>query len=246
MAAAWSSVALLVLVPAAAAAQGGSVRTVTVYDGHATIEIPSDWNEIPTEVLEFYSLRSAEETGGIVNEVYQYGFRPGDPEADFRPPQVLIQIRESGRIRFGELLHLPEETVIRGLAKRESADVAGPYIEDSRLGEVRFDRESFSLRVSNTLDLTIEGEVIVESASFLTERGTFTVHCYALLKQRLDLVATFDRIIDSVRFDDAVRYRPRFTDRIPRRSPQLMYAIAAALALAILVVHLVQRRRRST
>ena len=54
------------------------VRTVILYQGHATIEVPRDWHDISEESLEFYSLRSAEASGGRVAEIYQYGFRPGD------------------------------------------------------------------------------------------------------------------------------------------------------------------------
>ena len=32
-------------------------------------------------------------------ETYQHGFRPGDPDAEFALPQLLIQIREDGRLR---------------------------------------------------------------------------------------------------------------------------------------------------
>jgi hypothetical protein len=122
----------------------------------------------------------------------------------------------------------------------------GPLLKSLRLNDVFFDRESYTLRVANTLDLKIEGKVLVTSVSFLTERGLFTVHCYALISQHVAMKPVFDRILDSVRIDDAIRYRPRLNDRLPPRPALISYAIAFVLAVVVLVVHLVQRRRRAT
>ena len=98
---------------AAFAGADETVREVSVYGGLVSLEVPESWREIPPEVLEFYSLRSAEASGGRTAEIYQHGFRLGEPEADFAPPQILIQIRESGRIPYGSLLHLPPADVLR-------------------------------------------------------------------------------------------------------------------------------------
>lgn len=221
------------------------MRTVRVYDDHASLEVPADWSEIPPELLEFYSIRSAEASGGVVAETYQHGYRKGNPEADFAPPQILIQIRESGRISYRELLRLPSVEAVRSAAEELDAR-SGPFLRDLAVGEASFDPNSFSLRLTNTLDLSYEGRVIVKSASFLTERGTFTVHCYALLHQQLRMSPIFDRVLSSVRFDDALRYRPRFSDRLPHWSALLSYTIAAALAVAALLFHLIRRRRLKT
>ena len=71
------------------------MRRVEVYQGLATFEIPVDWHEIPTDLIEFYALESAEASGGKLAEFYQHGFRPGNPENDFELPQILVQIKKA-------------------------------------------------------------------------------------------------------------------------------------------------------
>ncbi len=223
-----------------------AMRTVEVYDGLVTLEVPEPWNEIPPDVLEFFSLQSAEDSGGLMVEIYQHGFRPGDPEADFAPPQILIQIKESGRLDSRQFLHLPPIEVVRDHGAAELDERKGPLLEKLRLNEVFFDRENFSIHIATTLDLKFEGKVLVTSVSFLTERGVFTVHCYALISQHVAMKPVFDRILQSVKIDDSIRYRPRLSDRLPPRPALISYTIAFVLAILALVVHLIQRRRRTT
>jgi hypothetical protein len=237
-------IASLALPQVASADTEAAVRTVELYDGLASIEIPIHWNEIPPDVLEFFTLQSAERSGGLVTEFYQHGFRPGNPEADFMPPQILIQIKENGRLSYGQFLHLPPVDELRERSDDRMEEHMGPFMEDLRLNDVFFDRESYSIMVANTLDLSYEGKVVVQSVSYLTERGLFTVHCYALLSQNLRMKSVFADILESVRFDDSLRYHPRLGDRLPPRPALVSYAIAVVLAVIIVVVHLVQRRRR--
>jgi len=219
------------------------VRTVTLYEGHATMEIPRDWHDISEESLEFYSLRSAETSGGRVAEIYQYGFRPGDPEMDFAVPQILIQIRESGRLPYRQFLHLPTLDEMHEEGDERLADRAGPLLRGIELEAAVFDRRRFAIHLTNTLDLAFEGLVSVTTVSFLTERGLFTLHCYAAADQAPLMTPIFDRAIDSVRFDNELRYTPRFGDRWPPRPSTVAYG-AAALVAVILVLSLIRSRRR--
>ncbi len=217
------------------------VRQVSVYDGLVSIEVPISWQEIPTEVLEFYSLRAAEASGGRTAEIYQHGFRPGDPEIDFSLPQILIQIRESGRLAYGQFLHLPPLAELRGDGEQRLAERAGPMLNRVELDEVSFDRASFSLKVTNSLDLTVEGTVRVDTFSFLTERGLFTIHCYAPASQTDMYAPLFADIIASVRLGEDIAYRPRLADRWPPALAVIAYTTAGLSAVILLV--LVIRRR---
>ena len=217
------------------------VRQVSVYDGHVSLEVPVSWQEIPTEVLEFFSLRAAEASGGRTAEIYQHGFRPGDPEMDFALPQILIQIRESGRLAYGQFLHLPPLAELRSDGEQRLAERAGPMLNWVELDEVSFDHASFSLRVTNILDLTVEGIVRVDTFSFLTERGLFTIHCYAPASQTDVYAPLFADIIASVRLDEDIAYRPRLADRWPPTPATIAFA-AAALGTAVLLVLALRRR----
>jgi hypothetical protein len=86
----------------------------------------------------------------------------------------------------------------------------------------------------------------VTSVTFLTERGLVTFHCYALISQNLAMRPVFQNIIDTVRIDDSIRYRPRFSDRLPPKPALISYSIALILAVLTLGIHFAGRRRRST
>jgi len=216
-------------------------RRVLVYGGRASLEVPTTWWEIPEAVLEFHSLRTAEFSGGRSAEIYQHGFRPGDPHLEFALPQVLIQVRESGRLEYGEFLRLPPLEVLRSEGGERLFERAGPLLAGVELENVIFDRKTYSLRVSSILDLKLEGKAKVESASFLTERGLFTVHCYAHFSNAEAMAPVFTAIIDSVLFDEDVAYKARLSDRWPPTPASIMYG-AAALAAAILLLLAIRRR----
>ena len=237
---------VLALLIAAAAPIAANATTdpdpaVAVYDGLVTVHLPEGWQEIPPNVLEYFTLRTAEATGGRTAESYQNGFRPGDPTLEFSLPQVLIQIREEGRISHGHFRRLPSAEEVAARPAGPLTDHRGSLLRDLELTGVTFDRQRYCLRVDSVLDLSIEGRVVVRSASFLTERGLFALHCYEL-EDRIDATApVFEQIIASVRFDDRVAYRPRLTDQwSSRHTAVTLFALAALLAAAALAA----RRRR--
>jgi hypothetical protein len=219
-------------------------RQVSVYGGHVDLEIPAHWEEIPPELLESHSLRMAESTGGRLTEVYQHGFRADDPEADFVLPECLIQIRESGRLRYRQFLELPSIEAIHTDGEGALIDYSGIAARRMELSDAFFDRGAFSLHIRNTLDLSYESEITVESVAFLTERGLFTIHFYARASQIDAMAPVYSRIIDSVRFDDELRYRPRLSDQLPSRTPLILLASALVIAIVGIAIHLIQRRHK--
>ena len=231
--------AIAALTGPAAAADGG--RTVSLYDGLVSLRVPSDWNEIPQGTLEYFSLRTAEATGGRVAEVYQHGFRPGDPQLSLSLPQLLIQIREDGRVPYGSFLRLPRPEEVAAPAGTALSDPRGSGVRDVRLTSLAFDADSYCLRVDSVLDLPFDGPTLVRSASFLTERGTFTLHFYDLEDRGTESAPLFEAMVASVRIDDRLAYRPRPLDRWSSRAAGVaLFAVAALLAAVALGA---QRRR---
>ncbi len=220
-----------------------AVRCVTLYQGHVNLEVPTDWEEIPAEDLESFSLQLAEASGGRVGEVYQHGFFPDSRIVISTLPLILVQIRESGRLPYGQFLHLPPLEKLQRSGSRPIIDRMGPVLSGLDLQKVWYDRKNHTLHLANKLALKTEGRVSVSSVSFLTERGLFTLHCYAHTPQATAVATIFDRIIDSVRFDDALRYQPRFVDRWPPKPSTVAYGAAALIAI-ILVLRLIRSRRR--
>lgn len=222
------------------------VREVSVYDGHVTFEIPADWATISPEVLESHSMRLAEASGGRLTEIYQYGFRSSDPEIEFFLPECLIQIRESGRLSHRRFLRLPNAEEMRETGREPIDERAGPAVREMELSEAVFDRESFSLHLRNTLVLSNEGKTSVKSVAFLTERGLFTMHFYSRIRaiEAMDEISA--HIVDSVRFDDELRYRPRLLDHWPPRPATILVVVGSLIAIIALAVLFLQRRRRQS
>jgi hypothetical protein len=212
-----------------------ATRTETVYQGHVTLEIPITWHEIPEDLLELHSLYTTESSGGRIAELYQHGYRPGNPELDFSLPQSLIQIRESGRLSYRPFLHLP--------SPEEMQATGSALVDGLELDDAFFDRDRYLLRLTNILGLEREIRISVLSASFLTERGFFTLHCYTHTPQTTVVAPIFERVVDSVCIDDELRYRPRLGDLWPPRPSTVAFA-AAAVSLVILIILDLHRRRR--
>jgi len=222
-----------------------AVRNVTLYQGHVTLEVPADWEEIPAEDLESFSLQLAEASGGRVGEVYQHGFFPDSRIVISTLPLILVQIRESGRLPYGQFLHLPPLEELQRTGSRHIIDRMGPVLSGLDLQKVEYDRRNHTLHLANKLVLKTEGKLSVSSVSFLTERGLFTLHCYAHAPQATAVAPIFDRIVDSVRFDDELRYKQRCVDRWPPRPSTVAYSAAALIAI-ILILSLIRSRRRQT
>ena len=238
-----TTILLTLIVIAPADSPGQEVREVSIYDGHMTLEIPADWEEIPSEVLESHSMRLAEASGGRLTEIYQYGFRSSDPEVHFFLPECLVQIRESGRLNYRRFLHLPSAEEMRETGKEPVEERAGPAVRGMELSDAIFDRDSFSLHLRNTLILSQEGKVSVKSVAFLTERGLLTMHFYSRIRatEAMDEIST--RIVDSVRFDDELRYRPRLLDRWPLQPATILVVTGSLIAIIALAIHFTRRRR---
>lgn len=236
---------LLCAVAAAICAADEPARRVDIYGGLASLTLPPGWQEVPPTALEYFSIRTAEATGGRIAEVYQHGFRPGDPQAELSLPQVLVQIREDGRIPYGRLLHLPAPEEVVDPAGTALTDHGGSLLREVRLTGLSFDRNRYCLRVDSVLGLAIEGPVLVRSASFLTERGLLTLHCYEAEARAREVLPIFEAIIDSVQIDDSIAYRPRLTDRWSSAHAAAMLFVLAGLFAVVGVAAWLRARRRS-
>ncbi len=215
------------------------VQPVSIYDGLVAMEIPADWREVDPLHLEELTTRSAEATAGRSVEVYQHGFRPLDSEAESSLPYFLVQIRESGRLRYGRFLHLQPLNSLQDETLRSYPDGIPPFVMGVAVDDLSFDPKSFCLRLEHSLDLRIRGRVRVLTASFLTERGLISFHFVDRERRINDGRLLFGRIVESVRLSPEIAYRPRLTDHLAG----LPFLIAAAVLAAALVAFLLHRRQ---
>lgn len=221
------------------AAADPAFRSIDIYEGGVTMELPGDWLEIDPLHLEELTMWSAEATAGRSVEIYQHGFRPQVPGIDPSLPHILVQIRESGRLRYGRFLHLEPLDDIRDETRRSFPDGIPPLVMGVAVDDVDFDSTTFCLRLEHSLDLRFKGQVTVLSAAFLTERGLVSLHFVDRERRIPEGRALFDRIVGSVRISPEISYRPRVTDHLPGLP---FFGAAAILALA-LIVYLLRRRR---
>jgi hypothetical protein len=235
----------ILMLTAIQATNAPDYRQVAVYGGLVTLDVPADWNEIPPDVLEFYSLRAAETSGGRMAEFYQHGFRPDDPEIDFSLPQFLIQIRESGRLNYRQFLRLPSAEDMRAAGERSLTEHVGPMVSEMEMGGAEFDPETYTLRLDNILNLRLEGDTSVTSVAFLTQRGLFTIHFYARVSESALVEQVFEHIAGSVRIDDQLKYRPRLADHWPPR-PISLFSVAALILVIVVSIHRFRRRHNQS
>jgi hypothetical protein len=215
------------------------VRPVSIYGGLVALEIPGDWREIDSLHLEELTTWSAEATAGRSVEVYQHGFRPQDPGIDPRLPNILVQIRESGRLRYGRLLHLQPLDTLQNETHRSYPDGIPPLVMGVSVEDVSFEPTAYCLRLEHSLDLRFVGRVRVLTAAFLTQRGLVSFH-YVDRERRIgDGRVLFDRVVESVRLSPEIAYQPRMSDHLPG----LPYFIAAAVLAAALIALLLHRRQ---
>lgn len=229
-----------------AAAQHGSAETsfrrVTIYDGQFTMAIPEDWHEIDPLQLEELSMWAADATGGRLVEFYQHGFCPPEFEDDPLLPYMLVQVRESGRLRYGSFVHLAPLGEFQNDTEQTFPHGVPPLTAGVAVDRVAFDRAGYCIRLEHSLDLRVRGRVTVLTAAFLTERGLVILH-YADREKRIDRGrALFDEIVDSVVISPPIAYQPRLSDRWPG----LPFFVAAALVAAALIGFLIHRRRQTS
>lgn len=216
-----------------------ALSPVSIYDGLVAMELPADWLEIDPLHLEELTIWSAEATAGRSVEIYQHGFRPQVPGVDPSLPHLLVQIRESGRLRYGRFLHLEPIDDIRDETRSSFPEGIPPLVMGIAVDEVSFDPATFCLRLEHSLDLRFKGRVTVLSAAFLTERGLVILHFVDRERRIKDGRVLFDRIIDGVQISPEISYQPRATDHLPG----LPFFVAAAIIAGALIVYLLRRGR---
>jgi hypothetical protein len=233
---------MVVLVPAAiSAAQDSPAETAVIYDGMLSFELPEGWREIAATDLEELLMWAAAATAGQSVEFYQHGYIPPEFQADPWLPHILVQIRESGRIPYGEFLHLRPIEEIQNTSKERFPQGLQPLVMGITVDRVSFDESTFCVRLEHALELRFKGPVRVLTAAFLTERGLVAIH-YIDRKMRIDEGRKrFDAIVDSVSIDSSLAYRPRLLDRLPG----LPYFIAAGIVAIVLLAYVLHRRSAS-
>lgn len=222
------------------ASKSPPASSVSIYDGHVTLKLPDNWVEINQGHLEELTMWAADATAGRIVEIYQHGFSPIGGGAEPWLPHMLVQVRESGRISYGQFLHLQPLEEYQNETRRTFPGGLPPAIVGVAVERVTFNPKTFCLRLEHVLDLRPRGRVRVLTAAFLTERGLLAIR-YVDRERRMDEGRKrFNRIVRSVKIAPEIAYRPRLIDRWPG----LPYFISAAVVAAALLAFLIYRRKK--
>jgi len=234
-----AAVAVAALLGASVAVAQSPPEVVALHDGQVTMTLPPGWHEIDPMLIEDMTFWAADVTGGRLVNVYEHGFRPIAPQDPPGLPQIMVQVLEFGRLRYGSFLDLPDDSDQAGAFNRFDEGIP-PLVVGVAVERVSFDRSTFTLRLEHSLDLRYRGPVRVLTAAVLTERGLIAFH-YVDRERRIEQGrALFRAVMDSVEIAPELAYRPRLSDRWPG----LPYFAAAAAVAALLVGYLFVRARR--
>jgi hypothetical protein len=216
-------------------------RTVRLHGGLVSMTLPAGWYEIDPAHMDELTLWTADATGGRVGAFYQHGFRPMLAPDQPGLPQLTVQIREDGRLRYGDFIGLSEEDASGDGPLSRHRDGLPPLVVGVAVERVSFDPASFTIRLEHALDLRVRGRARVLTAARLTERGFIAFH-YIDRERRIETGRElFDAVLDSVEIAPELAYRPRLLDRWPGLP---FFGAAAAVALVLAVYLAVRSRHR--
>ena len=126
-------------------------------------------------------------------------------------------------------------------------------MSQAEAGETLYDSDEHILRMQTSMEVAGIGKVRGLTAVILTERGTISIHAYALGAEFDDYTPLFEAIVRNVSIPESIRYKPRMTDSIPISAARLNGRLIArwlgeatvwCLAIAVLFIVLKTLARR--
>jgi hypothetical protein len=196
--------------------RGQDAHTMHVARGeNFTLQLPDDWKEIPTEVLDHTFDAVVKMAPGLTNNHYEYGYQLASAGNTLTYPYVLVSVKKTGRIPESQVAKLPttDQALKKGVGK--AADQLKSMLSNVELGKPVYDPHAHALFLNSTMDINGIGPVKCLSAVYLTEQGSITMHCYSRTADYDDYAKTFGEIVKSVQLSDSIRYQSRITDSVP-------------------------------
>jgi len=177
------------------------------------ISIPSDWLEIPKEVLEQYQTTVSETTGQ--NQTYEYGYQSSKNENWLEYPYVLVQVKHTGRISEGHLKNFKkiESEYNEGIEKLKES--AGDLFSNMSMGEPLYDSSIHVLWSNAMMNVQGVGRVKGIIAVKLTEYGFIQFMGYGLEQNFIKYEDMYRNMVYSINLKESDIYKPRVTYEAP-------------------------------
>lgn len=177
------------------------------------ISIPSDWVEIPRDILDQYEVAVQEATGQ--SQTYEYGYQSTSAVNWLEYPYALVQVKRTGRVPEGQLKnYLKIESGFKeGLQKVD--DSSGDLLKNMTMGETIYEQDRHILWSALTMDVAGVGKVKGLIAVKLTEFGVVQFMGYGKEESFTQHEPTYRKMIHSITANQSDIFKPRLTDNAP-------------------------------
>lgn len=178
------------------------------------ITLPSNWIEIPKDVLEQYEKAVREKTKQNIN--FKYGYQPSSSENWFEYPYALVQVNRGGRLsedQFKEHKKI-ERGFKEGIDKVKAS--AGDILSNAKMGETIYDQDTHILWSKMSMDVSGVGRTNGLIAAKLTEYGTIQFMGYAKEEDFAHYETIYKKTVNSISVKESDIYKPRLSDHSPK------------------------------
>jgi len=213
-----------------------------------SISLPSDWKEIPLDVLKKFSGAMAKLAPNMEEQEYQYGYQLASFDQWLECPYIVIQVQNTGRVAEGQFAKLAQKKEIFEREMKTVETNLSLILSQSQMSEPVYDVERHALWIRSEVNVEFVGKVKTLSAALLTEKGTLNIYCFAKESEFPGYAPLFETIANSIQFGEGMKYKPRDSDT--NRIDGLLNKIGngavlgvAIGAVVVLIVVLLRRRR---
>lgn len=186
---------------------------ITLSNDDYLINIPSDWIEIPNNVLQKSQQDANKVTGQ--NQTYEHGYQLANAKTWLQCPYVLVQIRRNGRENENQFKQYKIfNSEFKG-ADQKNENNTGDLLTNMVQGETLYDESIHILWTNVNMDIKGIGKVTTLSALKLTEYGYILFMGFALEKEFSQYQPVFRQMVNSITISDQDVYKPKNTDDTP-------------------------------
>lgn len=177
------------------------------------ISMPTEWVEIPREVLDQYETAVNEATAQ--SQTYEYGYQSTSAVNWMEYPYALVQVKRNGRVPEGQLKKYKkiERGLKEGIEKLEES--AGDLLKNITMGETIYEQERHILWSKMTMEVSGIGKVKGLIAVKLTEYGVVQFMGYGKEDSFSEYEPIYRQMIHSITVSQPDIYTPRLTDNAP-------------------------------
>jgi len=195
----------------------GLTQEIKTHDGF-TVRLPSDWKEIPRNVLDAYSDAVAKMAPTAGKQTFAYGFQHSSTQGWLTYPYILVQIKKTGRVPEAQLKSVQQ--VKQGLEKgaEKVQNSMSAIVSDARFGEPIYDPATHILFTRIGMDVKEVGAVKGLVALLLTQEGIIQIAGYTKASEFESYAPVIESIAKGVILEDRLKYQSQIADSIPGSS----------------------------